>query len=395
MTGGDQRVERGGGLGDHRRLLPDVRAPAGADDVDVVQQQPVHAHLGDRAAGEADDDRAPVAAQRAQAVREAVAADGIEHDVDTAARELLRRVLPVAVGAQDLVGARLARDLLLLVGRDDRERARPEPLRHLQRRRPDAAGRAVHEHRLALGQAPAQLQREVRRVVVEDQPGALRVVELVRERERELRLRQRDLGEPAEHAERGHAVALAHRRALRRAPHDARDLAARHERQVRLDLVLAARLQHLGERDAGGVDVDHDALAVRLRHFCELQRLRAAELDDLDRPHGATPYGPASASWQEAPPLHARIARELRGQRGLALRRQRRVDVAPLERVAREVVVLGRVGRVVVLHVQRVGEPQRGVGRRVAGRPCASGSPAPVFGPRCSISVASRQLAGG
>ena len=62
------------------------------------------------------------------------------------------------------------------------------------------------------------------------------------------------------------------RGAVRRAPHDARDLAARHERQVRLDLVLPARLQHLGERDAGGVDVDHDALAVRLRHVCELQR---------------------------------------------------------------------------------------------------------------------------
>jgi len=56
------------------------------------------------------------------------------------------------------------------------------------------------------------------------------------------------------------------------------------------------------------VDVDHDALAVRLRHFCELQRVGTAELDDLNRPHGATPYGPASASWQEAPPLHARIA---------------------------------------------------------------------------------------
>ena len=117
----------------------------------------------------------------------------------------------------------------------------------------------------------------------------------------------RDLGEPAEHAERGDPVAFAHGGVVRCALDDARDLAAGHERQVRLDLVEPARLQHLGERDAGGVDVDHDALAVRLRHFRELQRLRAAELDDLNRPHGATPYGPASASWQDAPPLHARI----------------------------------------------------------------------------------------
>ena len=50
--------------------------------------------------------------------------------------------------------------------------------------------------------------------------------------------------------------------------------------------------------------------------------------------------------------------------------RQRRVDVAPLERVAREVVVLGRGRRVVVLHVERVGEAQRA--RSSAGCPGAA-----------------------
>ena len=53
-----------------------------------------------------------------------------------------------------------------------------------------------------------------------------------------------------------------HRGALRRAAHHARDLAARHERQRRFELVLPAGLEQLGERDARGADVDHDALGV-------------------------------------------------------------------------------------------------------------------------------------
>ena len=69
------------------------------------------------------------------------------------------------------------------------------------------------------------------------------------------------LGEPAEHAERGHPVARRDRRAVGRGADHAADLAAGHERQRRLELVLAARLQHLRERHAGGVDVDHHAAA--------------------------------------------------------------------------------------------------------------------------------------
>ena len=43
----------------------------------------------------------------------------------------------------------------------------------------------MHEHGLALGEAPAQDEREVSGVIVEDQPRALREVELRRERIRE------------------------------------------------------------------------------------------------------------------------------------------------------------------------------------------------------------------
>ena len=65
-----------------------------------------------------------------------------------------------------------------------------------------------------------------------------------------------DLGEAAERAEGGDAVAGLDRRAVGGAAHDAGDLAAGHERQRRFDLVLPARLQHLREGHAGGVDVD-------------------------------------------------------------------------------------------------------------------------------------------
>ena len=164
-------------------LAHHVGAPAGADHLGVAEQQAVDLDLGDRAAGEADHDDPAALAQRAQAVGEAVAADRVEHDVDAAAGELLGLVLPRPVGAHDLVGAGLAGDPLLLVARDDRDRPRAEALGDLERGGPDAAGGAVHEHRLALRQAPAQLQREVRRVVVEDERRALREVELVGELE--------------------------------------------------------------------------------------------------------------------------------------------------------------------------------------------------------------------
>jgi hypothetical protein len=101
----------------------------------------------------------------------------------------------------------------------------------------------------------------------------------------------------AQHREGGDAIAGLDVGAGRRAAHDSRDLAAGDERQWRSDLVEAARLQQLGERDAGRVDVDDDALLAageevlrrRLRQLGELQRAaRAAQLGDLKRLHDET-----------------------------------------------------------------------------------------------------------
>ncbi len=151
----------------------------------------------------------------------------------------------------------------------------------------------MHEHRLARCQTPAQQQREVRGVVVEDQRRALREVELRREREREELRCDGRLGEAAERAERSHALAGLDRRALRGAEHHASDLAARNERQRRFHLVLPARLQQLREGHASRVHLDHHAGPRRqhvrglgLRQLHERERaVWAGLLDDLDRSH--------------------------------------------------------------------------------------------------------------
>jgi hypothetical protein len=75
------------------------------------------------------------------------------------------------------------------------------------------------------------------------------------------------------------------------------DLAARDERERRLDLVLAAGLQDLGEAHARGVDLDDDARArgeqvggLGLRDVGEAQGApRAGEVDDLEGAHGGQP----------------------------------------------------------------------------------------------------------
>ena len=127
--------------------------------------------------------------------------------VHAAAGELEHLVLPALAEQQRLIGAGRFGDLPLGLARDQRDRLRAEALGDLQARGPDAAGGAVHQHGLALCQAPAQQQREVRGVIVEDQRRALGEVELGREREREELGRDGRLGKAAERAERGHTVA--------------------------------------------------------------------------------------------------------------------------------------------------------------------------------------------
>ena len=89
---------------------------------------------------------------------------------------------------------------------------------------------------------------------LEAQPG--------RDRERERRLGQGHVGEPAEHRERHHAIPGAEPRARGRRADASRDLDPRDERAGRLHLVLAAGEQEIGKAHPGGGDLDDHAVAV-------------------------------------------------------------------------------------------------------------------------------------
>ena len=149
-------------------------------------------------------------------------------------------------------------------------------------------------------------------MVVEDQRGALREVELRRELEGHRRRRDGDLGEAPEPAERGDTVAFCKARARGRFADGAGDLAAGHERELGLDLVGAAGLQHLGEGHPGRVDVDHhgavggeEVRRVRLGHLGDAHRAsRPGQLDDLDGLHrrdgigrNPSPSAPAAGAY--------------------------------------------------------------------------------------------------
>jgi len=135
-------------------------------------------------------------------------------------------------------------------------------------------------------------------VVVHDQTRALREVKVVGELEREEIWRHGHLGPAGEQGTGGDAVPLAQPGALGRAPNGPRHLAAGHEREVGLDLVLPAGLEHLGERHAGGVNLDDDPLSrrervrrLRLGEVDLLERgLRSAQVGDLHGAHGAGTY---------------------------------------------------------------------------------------------------------
>ena len=96
-------------------------------------------------------------------------------------------------------------------------------------------------------------------MVVEDQARALGEVEAAQGEGEEVRRNGR-LRKATEGAEGGHRLARLQPRAVGRALHGPRDLAAGDEGKRRLDLVQAPRLQHLGKGDAGGMHVDHYAL---------------------------------------------------------------------------------------------------------------------------------------
>jgi hypothetical protein len=116
-------------------------------------------------------------------------------------------------------------------------------------------------------------------VVVEDQRGALGEVQVVGELGGHERRRDGDVGEAARERHRGDPVARGEAAAVGRAAHDAGHLAAGDERRVELHLVLAARHEQVGERDARGVHVDDHAVLAG-------DRVLGPRLGDVDERDG-------------------------------------------------------------------------------------------------------------
>ncbi len=155
----------------------------------------------------------------------------------------------------------------------------------------------MDEDGLPLPEPSAQLEREVGGVVVEHQPRALGEVERFGQREAEVPGRDRGPGEATGHAERRDSVTGFQRCAVGDLLHHPGHLAARDERQRRLELVLAPGLKDLRKRDPGGLHLNHDPLPGRehmrrlgIRQIDELQRTRRPrQLRDLHGAHGGGP----------------------------------------------------------------------------------------------------------
>jgi hypothetical protein len=104
------------------------------------------------------------------------------------------------------------------------------------------------------------------------------------------------LGEATQPGQRGHPVARRQPRPLGCRADHAGDLAAGDERGRRLDLVLAAAEQRVGEGDARRDHVhDHPAVAGGLRDVADLDRSRPVKPRHPRRTHARTLAVPAPA----------------------------------------------------------------------------------------------------
>ena len=127
--------------------------------------------FGNAPAGETDDDHAATPGDRAHARVEHVAADVVDHDINTAfahrGEHLLAQFLAQVRDARidDVIGAGRFRRRGLVVTADGGEHHRAQRFGHLYGRHPHAARGARHQHDFARLQLRAFDQREVRGVV--------------------------------------------------------------------------------------------------------------------------------------------------------------------------------------------------------------------------------------
>ena len=185
---------------ERRRDRPIAVGEDHADDVEVAETEgAARDHrdlLGLDAAGEAHHQVATAATEATQRLHHDVAADPVEAHVDAEPVGLLEHHggevgLPVV---DDHVGTEISRDLRLVLAADGGDDPGPRRHRQLDRGRPDATGRGVHQDGLARLQAASLVEPEVGQVERVEERRRLHVVELLRRLERHGRRAHGELG---------------------------------------------------------------------------------------------------------------------------------------------------------------------------------------------------------
>ena len=131
-------------------------------------------------------------------------------------------------------------------------------MRHLHRRRADAARGGQHQHRLARLQPGPMVQREPRRAVRDVSTHGRRCAEIVRNRMGQTRCHQGFLGESTSgfHCRPNHPGAGRDGSVRASGDHSACGVHAGRERGRALDLVAAAALQDVREIEVRCFDAD-------------------------------------------------------------------------------------------------------------------------------------------
>ena len=254
-------------LVDAARRQPHEAAEVEAEDREVAPDEQLRVERRPRPARVADRDQRPERVHHADAPREDVAADRVEHDVGLhGVREL--------VVAVRLRRSEAPRQLPLLLRRGGRDDPGPEEAGDLDRGAADAAGARVDEHRRA-GPDAHVVERHPRRQEGHQERGALLERCPVREREHPVGVDFRALGVAATGVaeERHHAASV----------ELARDLGAGRGRQRRRLRVAALAHEHVEEVHPGGAH--RDGVAVRLGHLLDAQQVGVARLAEDDRSH--------------------------------------------------------------------------------------------------------------
>ena len=215
-------------------------APRRADNADVAEQHPVHLDLRNAAAGKTDNHKTPLRRQNPDRVVERIPAYRIYHDLSAdAVGQFPNPLSPSRSQRDNLVGTELTQEVLDAFASYHGDHPSAVRLGQLDGCRSDSARSAEHDDRLPRDDLRATSQRELHRLIVDDQRGRLVEGESVRNSEYLRRVDGNPLCIAAQIRGRENTIARSETRPFRRGDHDARDLRAGNERRFRADLILA------------------------------------------------------------------------------------------------------------------------------------------------------------